>query len=72
VNPVTALLNCLNHHYSDSEWGQQMAAAVCQEVVNIYGPELLGVKSASDLADFVLQVISRSITAQLQTVRDMY
>ncbi|GAX75614.1 hypothetical protein CEUSTIGMA_g3058.t1 [Chlamydomonas eustigma] len=60
VNPVTALLGCLNHRYSDSQWGKQMAESVCQELVSIYGVELLGVKSESDLADLVLQVAKRT------------
>ena len=56
VNPCTALLGCLNHEYSDSEWGGRLVLDVCEEMFAIYGSGLLGVESARDLKDIVLQV----------------
>ena len=56
VNPCTALLGCLNHEYSDSAWGRQLVLGVCEEMVEVYGTELLAVASARELADTVLQV----------------
>lgn len=59
VNPFTALLGCLNHTYSDNPHGQELAVAVCNELFELYGPQLLGRSSGKELAEFVLQVKGR-------------
>jgi hypothetical protein len=59
VNPCTALLGCLNHEFSDSQWGAHVALGVCEEMFGLYGASLLGVSSAQELADMVLRVRGR-------------
>lgn len=57
VNPFTALLGCLNNAYSENPHGQQLAEAICNELFELYGQQLLGKSSGKELADFVLQVL---------------
>ena len=64
VNPCTALLGCLNHEYSDSAWGRQLVLGVCEEMVEVYGTELLAVASARELADLVLQVRGHGVSVR--------